>query len=75
MVEAFGIVAALAIAVQTIALVALYLVRTIGDAKPSMLAEAIVLLVIAGVARLFIPVFPTDQKTAVGGRSCAGRST
>ncbi len=33
----------------------------LGDAKPSMPTEAIVLLVIAGLARLFIPVFPTDQ--------------
>ena len=33
----------------------------IGDAKPSMPTLAIVLLVIAGIARLLIPVFPTDQ--------------
>jgi len=33
----------------------------LGDAKPSMPTETIVLLVIAGLARLFIPVFPTDQ--------------
>ena len=33
----------------------------LGDAKPSMPALAIVLLVIAGIARLLIPVFPTDQ--------------
>ena len=33
----------------------------LADAKPSMPTEAIVLLVIAGVARLLIPVFPTDQ--------------
>src|SRR5664280_3526582 len=37
----------------------------LGDAKPSMPALAIVLLVIAGIARLLIPVFPTDQN---GGR-------
>jgi hypothetical membrane protein len=33
----------------------------LGDAKPSMPSLAIVLLVVAGIARLFIPVFPTDQ--------------
>jgi len=33
----------------------------LGDAKPSMPTLAIVLLVIAGIARLLIPVFPTDQ--------------
>ena len=33
----------------------------LGDAKPSMPTLAIVLLVIAGLARLLIPVFPTDQ--------------
>jgi hypothetical membrane protein len=33
----------------------------LGDAKPSMPTEAIVLLVVAGLARLLIPIFPTDQ--------------
>ena len=33
----------------------------LGDAKPSMPTLAIVLLVTAGLARLLIPVFPTDQ--------------
>jgi hypothetical membrane protein len=33
----------------------------LGDAKPSMPTLAIALLVIAGIARLLIPVFPTDQ--------------
>jgi len=33
----------------------------LGDAKPSMPTEAIVLLVIGGLARLLIPVFPADQ--------------
>jgi hypothetical protein len=33
----------------------------LGEAKPSMPTLAIVLLVIAGIARLLIPVFPTDQ--------------
>ena len=33
----------------------------LGDAKPSMPSETVVLLVIAGAARLLIPVFPTDQ--------------
>jgi len=33
----------------------------LGDAKPSMPTLAIVLLVIAGIARFLIPVFPTDQ--------------
>ena len=99
MVETFSIVTVVAIAVQTVALVALHLLPTgydpridavsdygigkyrgwfwaqalagavgcftlaiaLGDAKPSMPSLAIVLLVIAGLARLFIPVFPTDQ--------------
>ncbi|HEY6396979.1 MAG TPA: DUF998 domain-containing protein [Solirubrobacteraceae bacterium] len=33
----------------------------LSDAKPSMPTLAIVLLVIAGIARLLIPVFPTDK--------------
>jgi hypothetical protein len=33
----------------------------LGDAKPSMPSLAIVLLVVAGIARLLIPIFPTDQ--------------
>ena len=33
----------------------------LGDAEPSIPSLVIVLLVIAGVARLLIPVFPTDQ--------------
>jgi hypothetical protein len=33
----------------------------LGDAKPSMPSLAIVLLVVAGLARLLIPFFPTDQ--------------
>lgn len=33
----------------------------LGDAKPSMPTLTIALLVIAGIARLLIPVFPTDQ--------------
>ena len=33
----------------------------VGDAKPSMRSLVIVLLVIAGIARLLISVFPTDQ--------------
>ena len=33
----------------------------LGDAKPSIPSLVIVLLVIAGLARLLIPVFPTDQ--------------
>jgi len=99
MVETFGIVAAIAIAVQTAALIGLHVLPTgydprtdavsdygigeyrgwfwaqalagavgcfalavaLGDAKPSMPTEAIVLLVIAGLARLLIPIFPTDQ--------------
>jgi len=99
MVETFSIVTIVAIAVQTIALIALHVLPTgydpkadavsdygigqyrgwfwaqalagavgcfalavaLGDAKPSMPTEAIVLLVVAGLARLFIPVFPTDQ--------------
>ena len=98
-VETFSIVAVVAIAVQTIALIALHLLPTgydprtdavsdygvgkyrgwfwtqalagavgcfalaaaLSDAKPSMPTLAIVLLVVAGLARLFIPVFPTDQ--------------
>jgi hypothetical membrane protein len=99
MVETFGIVTIVAIAVQAIALIALHVLPTgydpkidavsdygigeyrgwfwtqalaggvgcfalavaLGDAKPSMPTEAIVLLVVAGLARLLIPVFPTDQ--------------
>jgi hypothetical membrane protein len=99
MVETFSIATIVAIAVQTIALIALHLLPTgydpktdavsdygigdyrgwfwtqalaggvgcfalavaLSDAKPSMPTEAIVLLVVAGLARLFIPVFPTDQ--------------
>jgi hypothetical membrane protein len=34
----------------------------LGDAKPSMPTLAVVLLVVAGLARLLIPVFPTDQR-------------
>ena len=37
----------------------------LSDAKPSIPSLVIVLLVIAGIARLLIPVFPTDQN---GGR-------
>jgi hypothetical protein len=33
----------------------------LGDAKPSMPALAILLLGTAGIARLLIPAFPTDQ--------------
>ena len=33
----------------------------LGDAKPSIPTLVIVLLVIAGIARLLIPIFPTDQ--------------
>jgi len=33
----------------------------LSDAEPSMPTEAIALLVLAGLARLFIPIFPTDQ--------------
>jgi hypothetical membrane protein len=99
MVQTFSIVTVVAIAVQTIALVALHVLPTgydpktdavsdygigeyrgwfwaqalaggvgcfalavaLGGAKPSMPTETIVLLVIAGLARLLIPVFPTDQ--------------
>jgi hypothetical membrane protein len=99
MVETFSIVAVIAIAVQTAALIGLHVLPTrydpktdavsdygigpyrgwfwaqalagavgcfalavaLGDAKPSMPTEAVVLLVIAGLARLLIPVFPTDQ--------------
>ena len=39
----------------------LALAVALADAKPSMPTEAVVLLVIAGLARLLIPVFPTDQ--------------
>jgi hypothetical protein len=39
----------------------LALAVALGDAKPSMPTEAVVWLVVAGVARLLIPVFPTDQ--------------
>jgi hypothetical protein len=98
-VETFSIVTVVAIAVQTIALIALHVLPTgydpridavsdygigpyrgwfwtqalagavgcfalavaRGDAKPSMPSLAIVLLVVAGIARLLIPVFPTDQ--------------
>ena len=44
----------------------------LGNAKPSMPTLAIVLLVIAGIARLLIPVFPTDQK---GSRFQTARGT
>ena len=44
----------------------------LGDAKPSMPTLAIVLLVIAGIARLLIPVFPTDQN---GSRFQTARGT
>jgi len=98
-VETFSIVAVIAIAAQTIALIALHLLPTgydpkadavsdygigryrslfwtqtlagavaclalaiaLGDVKPSVPSLVIVLLVIAGIARLLIPVFPTDQ--------------
>ena len=46
----------------------------LGDAKPSMPTEAIVLLVIAGLARLFLFLSFRPIKTAVGGRPCPGRS-
>jgi hypothetical protein len=39
----------------------LALAVALGDARPSMPSEAIVFLVVAGIARLLIPVFPTDQ--------------
>ena len=99
MVATFSIITGVAIAVQSIALIALHLLPTgydprtdavsdygigeyrgwfwaqalagavgcfalavaLGDAKPSMPSLAIVLLVVAGLARLLIPVFPTDQ--------------
>ena len=99
MVATFSIVTGVAIAVQSISLIALHLLPTgydprtdavsdygigeyrgwfwtqalagavgcfalavaLGDAKPSMPSLAIVLLVVAGLARLLIPVFPTDQ--------------
>jgi hypothetical membrane protein len=48
------------------------LAAALGDAKPSMPTEAIVLLVIAGIARLLIPVFPTDQN---GSRFQTARGT
>ena len=44
----------------------------LGDAKPSIPTLAIVLLVIAGIARLLIPVFPTDQN---GSRFQTARGT
>jgi hypothetical membrane protein len=39
----------------------LALAVALGNAKPSMPTEVVVLLVVAGIARLLIPVFPTDQ--------------
>ncbi len=44
----------------------------LADAKPSMPGLAILLLVIAGIARLLIPVFPTDQN---GSRFQTARGT
>jgi hypothetical membrane protein len=44
----------------------------LGDAKPSTPTEAIVLLVIAGLARLLIPIFPTDEN---GSRFQTARGT
>ena len=43
------------------AVACLALAVALADAKPSMPTVAIVLLVIAGLARFLIPVFPTDQ--------------
>jgi Protein of unknown function (DUF998) len=43
------------------AVACLALAIALGDVKPSIPSLVIVLLVIAGVARLLIPVFPTDQ--------------
>ena len=99
MVQAFSIVAAVAVAVQTAALIALHLLPTgynpvhdavsdygvgryrgwfwvqaiagavaclalavaLAETTPSVPALVVVMLVIAGVARFFIPVFATDQ--------------
>jgi len=110
MVQAFGVVTAIAVAVQGLALIVLHLVPTgynprtdavsdygigpyrglfwtqalaagvagfalaiaLGDTKPSIPSEVIVLLVISGVARLLIPVFPTDQN---GSRFQTARGT
>jgi hypothetical protein len=44
----------------------------LGDAKPSMPGLAIVLLLVAGAARLLIPVCPTDQN---GSRFQTARGT
>ena len=54
------------------AVACLALAIALGDAKPSMPTLAVVLLVIAGIARLLIPVFPTDQN---GSRFQTARGT
>ena len=43
------------------AVACLALAVALGDVKPSVPSLVIVLLVVAGIARLLIPVFPTDQ--------------